>query len=142
MTEIIVRRTRWPEGSTEQEIRDAAQNEEREDFRTKVKLLLNYFKFPGAKEYLKPMVDAFLEKEDITPAECCKLYQDLCFFDEEDVLGYMEVGNSVYAKFKIYWVSPEMEAAYIFEYDTSDDSVDSDEDEEDVDSPSEEMDEE
>lgn len=128
MSEVLVRRTRWPLGASEQEIRDAAENEERKDFRTLVKLLLTYFKFPAVKEAeLRPKVEAFLEKESVTPVECYQLYKDLGFFEAEDAHTYMEVGDTVYAKFVIYWVSPQLEAAYIFEYDKPEDSEDSEE---------------
>lgn len=119
---VTIRRTRWAEGATEAEILDAAENEERKDVQTLLRLLLQYFKFPSVMAHLADEGKAFVERDDITPKEAAEMYQKLCFFREEDVIGYMEVGDAVYVKFRIYWVNPAQDSAYIFEYDETEEA--------------------
>lgn len=117
---VVIRRTRWAEGATKKEIQEAAEHEEKKDAQTLIKLLLQYFKFPEAVEHLIPECEEFVKRTDITPVEAADLYAKLCFFKEEDRLKDMEVGDSVYCKYKIYWVNPVQYGAYIFEYEDSD----------------------
>lgn len=124
---VTIRRTRWPEGATQQEILDAAQNEEKKDINTMLKLLLQYFKFPSSKPDLKAEGDEFVKRDDFSPKDAAEMYRRLCFFQEENVTGYMEVGDAVYVKFDIYWVNPVQSAAYIFEYAEDDCQVETDE---------------
>ncbi len=120
---VTIRRTRWPEGATQQEILDAAQHEEKKDVSKIIRLLLQYFKFPSVKAQLKLEGEEFVKRDDFSPREAAEMYRRLCFFKEANVAGYMEVGDAVYVKFDIYWVQPVQSAAYIFEYAENDDEV-------------------
>lgn len=117
---VRVRRTRWQDGATEEEIREAAAGEESKDVSKLISLLCTYFKFPSEMSDLQEEAEKFAEKEDMTPAEACDMYLKLCFFREEDVISKMEVGDAVFVKCRLFWVNPVQEAAYIFEYEDSD----------------------
>lgn len=111
---IYVKRVRWEEGASAEEILQSAKEEETEEFKVLLKLLFSYHDFPEPS--LRDECEVFLNREEVTPKESCEIFKKLCYLEEENIIASMVVGDSCFLKYKIYWLNPVQESSCVFEY--------------------------